>query len=456
MYYKGQEITNYDEYIAKQKQDSEKTTEIPALTIIEDPIEIERKKHYVRGLSGLKNLGNTCYMNSILQCLSSIDIFRTYLVEGKYFERLHDATLNRIDIEIRKKHNIPENETTQIKTTTVNKVACNTIVNRLAELLKTMWKQNATVEPRKFKKVTGENCSLFNGSSQNDSQELLNLILDRIHEETKSNSIKITFKNISEETQNYLSVKTQCIEKANDDQTSVDDKEKYLKYLKDYTKTHIADSIIGEAYLYLKKFIKPAHSIITDLFTGLYYSQITCQECKSITGSFEPFTMISLETKEDGETTLKESLDSFVKEELLTDDNKYYCSECNIKVNAIKKMHIWSPPNILIIQLKRFTNDNWRTTKTTSKIIFPIENLDLKDYTSQLNNVTNTKYDLVAISEHRGSCNFGHYVAYARNSINNEWYEFNDDDVFRVPYDDLAKEIITKNAYILFYVRQLN
>jgi len=166
--------------------------------------------------------------------------------------------------------------------------------------------------------------------------------------------------------------------------------------------------------------------------------------------------MLSLPTKEDGETTLEESLNSFVKEELLTGDNKYSCSECKKKVDANKKMHIWSPPNILIVQLKRFKNDSWRTTKTSSKVVFPIKNMDIKNYLSDLHTVEKTTYDLVAISEHRGSCNSGHYVAYCKNDINDKWYEFNDDDIFHVPYDDLDKEIITKNAYILFYVRNIN
>ena len=445
MYYKGQQYTNYQE-----NQDTTKDN-----SSVDDTVEKERKKYYVRGLSGLKNQGNTCYMNSIIQCISSIDSLRAYLVEGKYIDRLHYNVLVKLGDEKRKKESIPDNINVTIKKALINDKFQDTIVTRLAELLKIMWQQNTTVNPKSFKKVAGDNCPMFSGYAQNDSQELLNLILDRIHEETKSDNIKITFPlDIPEGVTDYLTVKKQMTDKINDDNVEPNEKQKCLEYLDNYTKTHVNDSIISESYLYWIKYVKTSHSIITDLFTGLYYSKITCNECKSVTCSFEPFTMMSLETKEDGETTLEESLRSFVKEELLTDDNQYSCLECKKKVDATKKMHIWYPPNILIIQLKRFKNDSWKTTKTSSKVVFPIENLDLKDYTSELYSVDNTQYDLVAISEHRGSCNFGHYVAYSKNTKNGEWYEFNDDDIFRVPYDELAKEIITKNAYILFYAKK--
>jgi ubiquitin carboxyl-terminal hydrolase 8 len=464
--YKGKYYANKNEYIDAIRNDIQPNNrQHQPITINEslndDKIVEERKKLYVRGLSGLNNIGNTCYMNSILQCLSAINVFRCWLTENKYNTRLYFNMMTDIANQKRKRENIPDNIVVKVQNQEITDKCNNTVVNSLSELFKIMWKQNTSITPRTFKSIIGEICPLFRGSAQNDSQELLNMIIDRIHEETKSDSLKVTFPHIAENVANYLKVKTECTEKANDDTTPIEDKEKYLSYLKDYTKEHINDSIIGEAYLYWGKYVKRSHSIVTDLFTGLYCSKITCHECNSVTCSFEPFTILSLETKPDGETTLEESLDSFVKEELLTDENKYSCSECKKKVDATKRMQIWSPPNILIIQLKRFKNENiygnmYRPVKTSSKVIFPIENMDIKNYTSDIFPVNNTTYDLISISEHRGTCDFGHYVAYSKNSINDEWYEFNDNDVFRVPKNELEKELITKNAYLLFYVRKIN
>ena len=44
----------------------------------------------VRGLSGLNNIGNTCYMNSALQCISSSDIFVSYIIKKKFVRDLKD------------------------------------------------------------------------------------------------------------------------------------------------------------------------------------------------------------------------------------------------------------------------------------------------------------------------------------------------------------------------------
>ena len=75
---------------------------------------------------------------------------------------------------------------------------------------------------------------------------------------------------------------------------------------------------------------------------------------------------------------------------------------------------------------------------------------------SELHDVPDTNYELRSISEHQGSYGFGHYIAYCKNSLNNKWYEFNDDDVIHVPDEQLEKEIVTTNAYVLFYVRKIS
>ena len=47
-----------------------------------------------RGLSGLSNLGNTCYMNSTLQCLFATDVLNSYLKSKRFKYDLKHGIVN--------------------------------------------------------------------------------------------------------------------------------------------------------------------------------------------------------------------------------------------------------------------------------------------------------------------------------------------------------------------------
>ncbi|KAM4821301.1 ubiquitin carboxyl-terminal hydrolase 4 isoform 2-T2 [Thomomys bottae] len=113
--------------------------------------------HIQPGLCGLGNLGNTCFMNSALQCLSNTAPLTDYFLKDEY-----EAEINR-DNPLGMKGEIAE---------------------AYAELIKQMWSgRDSHVAPRMFKTQVGRFAPQFSGYQQQDSQELLAFILDGLHED---------------------------------------------------------------------------------------------------------------------------------------------------------------------------------------------------------------------------------------------------------------------------------
>ena len=69
----------------------------------------------------------------------------------------------------------------------------------------------------------------------------------------------------------------------------------------------------------------------------------------------EPFTALNVDIR--NQQHLFESLDVFVKGDLLEGANAYHCDKCDKKVDTVKRMCIKKLPKILCIQLKRFDYD---------------------------------------------------------------------------------------------------
>ena len=116
-------------------------------------------------------------------------------------------------------------------------------------------------------------------------------------------------------------------------------------------------------------------------------------------------------------------------------------------MRASKKMQLYKLPKILILHLKRFkTNKIFNIGSSyfsggSSKInIFvdfpgPGEDLDMSSYSITTNQIKKEKmiYNLIGVSNHYGGLGGGHYTAFAKNPLNDKWYEYNDSNVSSVP-----------------------
>lgn len=421
-------------------------------------VEGNRKSY---GLCGLQNIGNTCYMNTIIQCMSNCQLFREYLIHKKFVEPLASNITDKFK-EGGKECDIQ----------TIHNEFNNTLTYQLYRVIKTLWRANdcvLTIDT--FKNLFGNKIKMFYGYAQHDTQEALNSLFMTIENEVNVKG-EFSVSNICPNVRNLMD-KRDCYTKYIQDNNLTDEQIKLIFGEYDQYKKNNPLAVRGmEAYKSWKIYNKNNRNIIADVFTGYYHVETACPQCGYISDKFESFNCLPLtivkDEKEDNSTNHKwkfqnnckdvdiyDCLDEFCKTEKLDNDNKWFCSKCNDKVNATRKFYIWEKPKVLIILLKRF--DYAKHHKTSNKVNFLVNDFDISKYDSNLNKMesNNKKYDLFAVGNHRGNMFGGHHFSYCKNR--NGWYEFNDDTVKQIidfRKNDKTKQIVTNGAYLLFYELQ--
>ena len=361
---------------------------------------------------GLTNEGNTCYMNSALQCLMHIPDLQQYFgVTGS-----PSAVPGIIPYHAQNKY-FMHNRSNVSKE----------FADQFGKLMVSLSDSNDTrpVRPLSFRRVLAIFKPMYRSAEQQDAHECMTFILDTLHEAlriTVSISITGAVRNLGEERRSGAY-------------------QQYRNYLS-----------------------KMGYSEITKVFCGQFDSTIVCKSCGKCSYSYDPYSSMEVEIPDSG-NTLYDCLDNYCYQELLSAEDSYSCDGCKTKVDATKVLKIWTLPKVMIIQLKRFNTHGTGVQtrnhlKNNRHIQFPtvlnmtkyVTNPTVRQQAGGVGDINNLQlFNLIGVIEHSGSLHGGHYIAkcdiHGGMSATPQWMMFNDTSV--TPIDE--QSIVTTNAYVLVY-----
>lgn len=377
--------------------------------------------------TGLSNLGNTCYLNSVVQCLSATYELLTNFLTGKFEKHINfNSKLGSKGV----------------------------LAKSFYELLKQMSAAtnniNKYIVPKNFKIVCGSINSEFNNNDQQDCQEFLNFILDGLHEDLNQAGGAPPLPALTEEQENR----------------------------REQMPLRLASAIEWEKYL------KTNFSTITDIFQGQYSSRLSCLTCGKTSTTYQAFSTLSLPIplRNDGHSiTIYDCFEEFLKEEVLDGDDRWNCPKCKQFRKSTKQLKITRLPKVLIIHLKKFKPGfQWRE-KLDTLVTYPISdtpqmyynniiddegivNLDQywvpilsneeKDKLRQFESrgqVPPFKYKVYGVINHHGKTVYsGHYTCFVYKGNIKRWCFFDDTKVY---VNRRVSEIVSKDNYVLFLNR---
>lgn len=236
------------------------------------------------------------------------------------------------------------------------------------------------------------------------------------------------------------------------------------------------------------------------IFTGVMRSDVVCLKCGGKSNKFDAFQDVSLDLSRsaalaggeaDGsaaasaaEAGFHASLDaclrSFTRSERMAQAERCWCTACGGLQESSKQLSVHRLPNVLCFHLKRFERAHGKGNATSMKIdsmvYFPLHSLNMRPYTSEhidahskhapdgggapaapaaapppdaVEPLPEQLYDLFGVTAHVGGISNGHYTSYVRSQA--QWYLCDDSVVTRASEDAVRG---CKAAYMLFYVQK--
>jgi ubiquitin C-terminal hydrolase len=217
--------------------------------------------------------------------------------------------------------------------------------------------------------------------------------------------------------------------------------------------------------------------LLSRFFGGRSATQLICRGCPHRYERFEHYFTLQLSVFSNRSNSVLSALQEFVSGELLEGDNQYFCSQCNKKVDTVKRTVLADLPDTIILGLKRFdfNYDTMQRIKLNVEVPFshdldmaPFCRENLGETPQDSEPLTNRdrgyyEYSLVGIVVHSGMADSGHYFSIIRDPEHiGLWHKFNDDAVTAIQNLDLKQfyggnfsgKHVHTNAYILVYQRK--
>ena len=379
---------------------------------------------------GLQNIGQTCYMNASLQCLTNIQSLSDELLQ------MHS----------------------QNKINTNQHPLTFAYTNLLYEFKTTF---QSYIIPKSFKEVLEVLNPLFKGNQAADAKDLIFFIIERLHQELKPPEISLN-------NFNQIDFMQQEIEARNEELT----RQKFLNELKLKN-----TSIISKTFHGIQRSIMKCEGCgnVKYSFQNFNILNFILKKIKedkkngNVKYSFQNFNILNFilkKIKEDKKNQFGEFLpnnyilnlldcfDSENKLEKLEGENMIYCNSCKALKRGSIKQDIYRLPKILVIVLNRGKNNQ------DFREEFKLE--EILDFENQCTIICNPqaykKYFLCGIVTHLGeSGSNGHFISYFRNSLDQNFLCYNDASVAEVGVQDAMKSKISFREdedmipYILFY-----
>lgn len=184
--------------------------------------------------------------------------------------------------------------------------------------------------------------------------------------------------------------------------------------------------------------------------------------------------------------SLEQCLEHYTKAETLSLEDAWRCPHCQKYLPVVKKLGLWSLPDILVIHLKRFRQHQEKgpnAAKLTTMVQFPLNDFDMsphlanrsydsfnssscqqntfpwkkkrnRGFIGNKDTDKDTLFNLYAVCYHQGdTLETGHYTAACKSPYDQEWYKFDDQKVSKINSKNIEADIVNNDAYILFYQR---